>query len=307
MQLDSIYGLKRSVTRQLNDRGRTRAGSRGARPSGNFATFSLTSPTSVPKRTPLVGLGAVRKPGPKSDYLLAVRYENGHDPVVSQLVSDLHTQTKGEIDAQEIGYVSALNWYRQLNRPCLAGSSIMLDGVNGAGTLGAFVRRDGDDGVYVLSNSHVIADNGNATRGSAVVQPGPLDGGTPSHRIATLAESAAISFSEQADNNVDAAIARMDATEEATLGHIPEIGPLQGVADVLELLEAQEDVSVNKVGRTTGATSGYVSAVEVDVFVDYDGAIAKFANQIEIQSNNGQIFSGLYSPPGGEFRPSLCA
>ena len=141
-----------------------------------------------------------RKSGKKPDYMLAVRYDNGDDQRIGQILGELQQKTKGEMDAQEVGQIRALNWYQQANRPCVAGSSVMLERHNGAGTLGAFVHRDDDGAVYLLSNSHVIADSGNAQLGDAVIQPGGLDGGTRSDRIATLSEHAPIDFTSGVAN-----------------------------------------------------------------------------------------------------------
>jgi hypothetical protein len=51
-------------------------------------------------------------------------------------------------------------------------------------------------------------------------------------------------------------------------------------------------MAVKKLGRTTGLTSGKVSAIEVDkVVVDYDLGSLSFDNQIEIESVGNSAFS----------------
>ena len=58
-------------------------------------------------------------------------------------------------------------------------------------------------------------------------------------------------------------------------------------------LEIDPDEAVEKVGRTTGHTTGRISAVEVDgVAVQYDRAVHRFDDQIEIEGNVGPFSAG---------------
>ena len=63
-------------------------------------------------------------------------------------------------------------------RPAMPGSGLGHTAVT-VGTFGCLVRKKGDStGLYVLSNAHVLANEGLAAPGDGIVQPGSLDGGT---------------------------------------------------------------------------------------------------------------------------------
>jgi hypothetical protein len=91
-------------------------------------------------------------------------------------------------------------------------------------------------------------------------------------------------------NLVDAAVATLDEGVTADPGALPG-GPLTGpVPDVLDI---DPDEAVEKLGRTSGHTVGLITAVEVDgVAVQYDGAVYRFDNQIEIAGRAGAFSAG---------------
>lgn len=145
-----------------------------------------------------------------------------------------------------------------------------------AGTIGARVT-DGTN-VYALSNNHVYADENTASLGDPALQPGAIDGGTdPADRIATLADFEPIVFSTSANNVIDAAIA---LSSTANLGNAtPSDGygiPKSATTGVFINQKLQ------KYGRTTGLTKGFVWAVNVTVNVGYSSGTARFVNQIMI-------------------------
>jgi hypothetical protein len=89
---------------------------------------------------------------------------------------------------------------------------------------------------------------------------------------------------------VDAAVAVLDAGVAAEPGDVPG-GPLSG--QVPDALDIDPDDTVEKIGRTTGHTHGLVTAVEVDgVAVQYDDAVYRFDDQIEIQGATGGFSAG---------------
>jgi len=183
-----------------------------------------------------------------------------------------------------------------------------------AGTFGAVVRDAATGERLILSNNHVLANqtdgrDGRAAAGDAVLQPGPYDGGNtaqdvvghllrfvpvrpvaappgcPIARHVERAFNAALRLvapgyrmqlwrEEPADNLVDAAVARPvsdGAITEAILG----IGPVKGVA------EAEPGMIVRKSGRTTGVTTGEVTAVGATVTVGLGGGtVARFSDQV---------------------------
>jgi hypothetical protein len=198
-------------------------------------------------------------------------------------------------------------------RPAQPGISIGHHDIT-AGTFGLLVHRDGAP--FILSNNHVLADCNAAKIGDTIYQPGPADGGTAADQIATLAEFETLDFGDNpsqcsiADtvaswlnflarvtgsshrlqpvqqtagvNTMDAALAQPD-TPDLVIPSILEIGLPTGVGS-LEL--GQE---VQKMGRTTGLTHGYVTQVNVTVSVDYNGRTARFTDQ---------VLTGSMSSPG---------
>lgn len=224
-------------------------------------------------------------------------------------------------DVVETGRIRALTLEdpRIRRRPARPGISIGHHDIT-AGTFGLLVQRGGDP--MILSNNHVLADSNDGKIGDAILQPGPADGGMASDRIATLAEFAPLDFGDSpsqcgiADavakmlnllagatgsshrlqpvqrtpgiNVMDAALAQPDAPE-LVVPTILEIGLPTGV-EVCQL--GQE---VQKMGRTTGLTQGYVTQVDVTVNVDYNGRTARFTDQMiaNKMSSPGDSGSGI--------------
>jgi len=178
-----------------------------------------------------------------------------------------------------------------------------------AGTLGCLVKDD--QGTYILSNNHVLANSNAGVPGDAILQPGPYDGGrNPADKIAELARFVPISFPEPAppsdcpigngiaglanlfaralgsrtrlravriqagENLVDAALARpLDMGD--LRGDILEIGTISGVKP------GELGMAIRKSGRTTGVTNGEIQQVDVTVDVDYgSGRTARFTDQL---------------------------
>jgi hypothetical protein len=187
-------------------------------------------------------------------------------------------------DVVETGKIVALQSRTTRWRPAPGGVSIGHHRIT-AGTLGAVVRREGAR--VILSNNHVLANSNDARTGDAILQPGAHDGGTSTDRIATLEEFVPIAFDNFWDfilslfglsrpprNVVDAAVAKplngADVSDE-----ILEIGRVSGTAP------ATLGMRVRKSGRTTGLTTGEVTALSATVRVSYGGLrVARFRDQI---------------------------
>lgn len=229
---------------------------------------------------PWVAVGLT--PAGPSGARVAVRLQRAGDRA---LLPDLGRSAAGEVEVRVIGPVRALrsptpDELQQRVRPLRPGLSVAHPAVT-AGTLGGFVRTA--QGRAILSNNHVLAASDAAALGDAILQPGPADGGVPADRVATL--TAFERFREGLPNLVDAAVAALDAGVEAEPGDVPG-GPLTG--SVPAALDIDPDDTVEKIGRTTGHTHGLVTAVEVDgVAVQYDAAVYRFDDQIEIQGAGG--------------------
>ena len=158
-----------------------------------------------------------------------------------------------------------------------------------AGTLGARVKRGTE--VFALSNNHVYADEHPAPAaltGALIVQPGTLDqadhgsaitSGAGGEVIGTLSTFVPI-LTNGSNNLVDAAIA---ASTTDQLGNQP---PAKNWTPKSAPVGAALKMSVKKVGRTTGETSGTVKGINSTVNVNYGTTeapvIAKFVNQIVI-------------------------
>jgi hypothetical protein len=172
------------------------------------------------------------------------------------------------------------------------------------GTLGALLQ-DTSGNQYVLSNNHVFARSDQSIPGETIIQPGLIDNGcTPygvgpgTTPVATLTGYPALSSPA---TNVDAAIARVTPGLVDPKGSILELGAKQpdgtlaaappGISSTGGKGEAASlGMMVAKSGRTTGLTCAAVSAINVDVVVDYFTDCAEtsqsraktFINQIAI-------------------------
>src|SRR6478735_206444 len=141
-----------------------------------------------------------------------------------------------------------------------------------AGTFGAVVSADGKR--YVLSNNHVLADEGQLKAGSLIFQPGLLDGGDPQKdRIAKLTKF--IKLSKANPNKVDCAIAQILPKVKVTATVLPKVGKLKSA----EPIDAVHGMKVHKAGRTTGYTTGQIQDVSADVTVGYEIGAIVFQDQ----------------------------
>jgi len=148
-----------------------------------------------------------------------------------------------------------------------------------AGTFGALVKNAA--GKYILSNNHVLADEGQQPLGAPIFQTDLLDGGKPqTDMVATLTRF--VPFKVGSMNKVDAAIAK--GTSATILGKdILHIGPPAGTT------AAAIDMRVHKFGRTTSYTAGRVISVATDVTVGYDTGNFMFEDQIIIVGDQGSF------------------
>ncbi len=176
-----------------------------------------------------------------------------------------------------------------------------------SGTLGALVQ-DSTGRQYLLSNNHVLARSDHAQVGDLIVQPGLIDNNcTPNgDGPGTLPVAALTAWLplRSAQTNVDAAIAQVASHTVDPTGGILELGARQpdgslaaappGVSSTQGKGEnATLQLRVAKSGRTTGLTCGKVTALDLDVSVDYyrDCAETKpyitktFTNQIAVSGD----------------------
>ena len=124
-------------------------------------------------------------------------------------------------------------------------------------------------------------------QGRNIVQPGALDGGSPTaDRVAKLTRFVRLDPGQT--NFVDCAIAKLNSTIQADVHKLKGIGTLAGQRSS----DLQVGDVVHKVGRTTGVRHGRVTAFELDgVAVEYDIGVISFDNQIEIEGAGNRSFS----------------
>lgn len=212
------------------------------------------------------------------------------------MVQTIREEARGEVDVQFIGSVVKFAgvtqpaYYQQRRRPLRIGSSIsdVHSAFDSAGTLGCFVsRRQAPHYLGLLTNNHVIAGENATSLGSAIVQPGTLDGGAAADLIGELGK--VVRLRKSGINHVDAAVADLHEGIEFNSVAIGNLGDLSGLGDVTSL---PGNAAVYKVGRTTGQRKGRITAFDVDnVLVEYDMGDLRFDMQIEIEGTGNRSFS----------------
>jgi hypothetical protein len=151
------------------------------------------------------------------------------------------------------------------------------------GTLGSLIQNSSGT-QYLLSCNHVFARSDQASVGEMIVQPGLIDNnctpygdGSGTTPVGFL--TAWLPLSSNA-TNVDAAIAQVESGAVNTSGEILELGTLQGNGTLAAAPPGTsstggkgESGSLNlvvaKSGRTTGLTCASISALDLNVKVDY--------------------------------------
>lgn len=181
-----------------------------------------------------------------------------------QQTSGLPCQVEGVPALQYVvGEISAERYY--------CGTSTSRDDQCAAGTLGAIVLDSERN--YWLSNWHVFV-GGSGQHGDRIDAPGRLDAGCQhTTGVGTVSRYVAVKF-DGSTNYVDCAISRI----------IPgtSVSPIQSAGansynPVGDPVTPSVGLSVKKVGRTTGYTTGSVIATNVTSYVWYGQRLALFA------------------------------
>ncbi|MGB0063724.1 MAG: hypothetical protein WBP85_04695 [Terracidiphilus sp.] len=176
-----------------------------------------------------------------------------------------------------------------------------------AGTLGSLIQNSSGT-QYLLSCNHVLARSDQASVGEMIVQPGLIDNnctpngyGSGTTPVGVLTAWLPLSSSS---TNVDAAIAQVDSNAVNASGAILELGAQQpngalaaappGVSSTGGKGEwGSLNLTVAKSGRTTGLTCANISALDLDVEVDYFKNCGEtipyltkiYTNQIAVEGN----------------------
>ena len=153
-----------------------------------------------------------------------------------------------------------------------------------AGTLGAFVKKNRK--LYVLSNSHVLAQSGLGAAGDGILYPGHVDGGAaPADIVAKLHSFTTFIANGRFVNKADAALAEIAAPHDGTL-----IPALFGSKTPLKIGTPRRGMTVVKRGRTTGDTQSVVRDTDFRIFVTYPG--------VGPVGFTGQVRCDRYTQPG---------
>lgn len=282
MEIDSVRSLKKEICEHTllalaqQDNGRRRLGVRALAKRGPV----------LPKT---IALG-VSKHKSSAGYALAVRIQH---PLLLDApeIGSIREKARGEVDIRFIGSVRPLkgSWFQTTCRPLRLGCSVGQYQTT-AGTLGAFVQDRLSGAIQILSNNHVLAKENGAVIGDRVLQPGIFDHGIdPADAVGYLQRYIPLSWGGP-PNIVDCATARIMDHFDFDASNLGDKGKLAGGRSS----QFFGHEAVFKIGRTTGLTEGFVSAVEVDnVTVSYDGGSAIFDSQIEVQGlGRGPFASG---------------
>jgi streptolysin S family bacteriocin protoxin len=160
-------------------------------------------------------------------------------------------------------------------RPICGGIQITTEkSSSGFGTLGCLAIDNTNNDIVLLSNRHVLADNGEEVN-DLVGQPGkPCD--CCCCECCFIAKFVRATLAN--DTSVDAAIAKLsNGIELNYINEILEIGPVFGTAPAALL-----DV-VRKRGRTTGLTEGTVASVSFNFTMTTTGI--NYTGQIDVSPN----------------------
>jgi hypothetical protein len=148
-----------------------------------------------------------------------------------------------------------------------------------AGTVSAMCKVKGDKRPMLLSNAHVIANSNDCKVGDVITQPGKYDGGSvEKDTVATLHSWVKL---KKEHNKVDGAVAVFNDGIEFDPATVGPYGNYGGANPGVEV-----GMEVRKFGRTTGARSGTITAIEVDnLRVNYGppGTLS-FDSQFEISN-----------------------
>jgi hypothetical protein len=169
-----------------------------------------------------------------------------------------------------------------------------------SGTLGSLVVRNGTN--FILSNNHVLARTGKAQVGEAIGQPGLVD-----NRCAagvTVANfTQAVKPNAGGTSAADAAIAQVSSGMVDPTGAILGLGPTNcGVAGAAPPANTTATPAIGmlvaKSGRTSGITCSTISAVSLQVQVQYETTCGSQSTFLVTYNNQIDILSTTFSAPG---------
>jgi hypothetical protein len=234
-----------------------------------------------------LGIARARTDG---EFILAIRLQ-ARSALLQEILERVRTKVGPELDVRFVGRVRPLDdtpstkTLRSVCRPLVIGCSVGHIAAS-AGTLGLIALHRKTGRHVIVSNSHVLAQAGQAKLGDAITQPGRVDGGGTDSHVGALLDFAPLKTA--GSNHIDAAIAVVDDSIAFEWKLVPGIGAFD-IPDEEPLTPGQK---VMKVGRTTGLTHGEITVTELDdIVVDYERGTVVFDDQIEVNGMSDTPFS----------------
>jgi hypothetical protein len=283
----------------------------GPNADGQLATAAFTGLTPLPDEKPNVPLGfAISYVGFNEAAKEVVVYST--KPVRKKLLKKLPKMGQGDIAiSYQIGVYELVGKLPPppFGAPAVAlhkgrytcGSSIHIGNRLGAGTLGCLVRAQ-DGTLHGLTNSHISANCGYASKGFPVLAPGAIDiaaGGVDPfcighhHEALRMVHGAPDNPTVRPGDNMDAALFKI--LDGAKVTSVQKFGAYDTPRVVAQIVPGMK---VKKVGRTTGLTEGIVRTqisgpypvryklpeIEIDLTVFYEPVFV-------VDPTSGTIFS----------------
>lgn len=227
----------------------------------------------------------------KNDYKLAVHLQNEK---LIDFIEPLKEKAHNEIDVQVTGIIQKQCLWRIRHRPLRLGVSISHYNSLDVGSLGCFVRKRNQSDLLILSNNHVLANENDARKGDAIIQPGcggGDNGDLLTDQIGVLEEFIEIKRNQL--NLVDVALAKVENNLVDSLSFLEHGYSLQGAYKEI----ITEKIPTVKVGRTTGLTRGTMTTFNMTMKVNYgtptEQRFYQFAGVTAIEGSEG-----AFSQPG---------
>lgn len=285
MRLESVQALKSELAVELGMSAGLRSLSSTSKGTAEEFAFGrmthgggLDEPHLPPP--PAIALGIA--PGRRDGYSLAVRVQlKSH--LRSPVVADIRRRAEGEVDIRYIGSpvpAGLDGWHRSRCAPLRLGTSIGSRTQGTTGTLGGFVEPKDGGSPHILSNAHILAGWNKGKSGDEILQPGWDDKGKTYPPVAALAGF--VPLRRGRSNTFDCATAEL--LGDAELSDPPSL--LLGDANVKQ--------PVAKDGRTTGRTTGHVTAIDLGVVkMRYPRPLGKlgFSGLIEVEGEGSEPFA----------------
>lgn len=201
------------------------------------------------------------------------------------------------VDVIEVGKIMKQTGFSSRVRPLKPGYSCGHGNIT-AGTIGGFFK-DSDGDIVILSNCHVLADEGKAKVGDPIFQPGPIDSAGHPKFNGWPDPVAGLPYCATLKKFVP--IHLKGNTQDSSIATINEKVIRDGLVDYLyptvnRKIAGWGNASVNqqvqKCGRTTGYTTGRVMALHASFSIGYDFGTARFDDCVVLSNMSAGGDSG---------------